>query len=95
MISSEDEIVLKKAAEKYNVSKLYLFGSITNPSGEASDIDVAVEGLDSASFFKFYSELLFDLSKPVDVIDLKKDSRFNRMVKAEGLLLYENVSVTK
>ena len=88
MISSEDEIVLKKTAEKYKVSKLYLFGSINNSSGEASDIDVAVEGIDGALFFKFYSELLFGLSKPVDVIDLKKDSRFNRMIKAEGLLIY-------
>ncbi len=75
-------------AKRYNVSKLYLFGSSIDPERESNDIDLAVEGISDKSFFDFYGELIFALSKPVDLIDLKKKSSFNDMVKSEGILLY-------
>jgi predicted nucleotidyltransferase len=70
------------------VKKIILFGSSIDPSKKSKDIDLAVEGIPHSQFFKFYGDLIFNLSKPVDIIDLTKDSRFNKIVAAEGLLLY-------
>ena len=88
MISNEDKYRLLEIAKKYNVSKVYLFGSNLEPGREHNDIDLAVEGIPDSLFFKFYSELIFSLSKPVDLVDLKKKSLLNTMVKSEGILLY-------
>ena len=88
MISNEDKYRLLEIAKKYNVSKLYLFGSSLNSEDNSNDIDLGVEGISDSVYFKFYSELIFSLSKPVDLIDLKKKSLLNTMVKDEGLLLY-------
>lgn len=88
MISNEDKIKLLKIAEKYKVSKIYLFGSNLDSSRESNDIDLGVEGLPDNVFFRFYSELIFSLSKPVDLIDLKKKSLLTDMVKSDGMLIY-------
>jgi predicted nucleotidyltransferase len=88
MISNEDKIKVEELAKKYNVSKLYLFGSSLDPYREANDIDLAVEGIKHSLFFKFYGELIFSLSKPVDVLDLNKKSLFNDHIRSKGILLY-------
>jgi predicted nucleotidyltransferase len=88
MISDEDKYRLFEIAKKYKVSKIYLFGSNLDPGRESIDIDLAVEGISDSLYFKFYSELIFAMSKPVDLIDLKKKSLFSSMVKSEGILLY-------
>ena len=88
MISTEDKNKLLDIAKKYKVKKLYIFGSNINSKDEASDIDLAVEGVPDSLFFQFYSELIFALSKPVDLIDLKKKTLFNELVLSEGILLY-------
>jgi uncharacterized protein len=88
MISPEDKRKLFEIAERYNVSKLYLFGSNLASHREAKDIDLGVEGVPGKLFFEFYTELYFALSKPVDLVDLKKESLFNEMIKSEGVLLY-------
>jgi predicted nucleotidyltransferase len=87
MISEKDKIKLLAIAKKYNVSKLYLFGSHLD-SNFVNDIDLAVEGVSGSEYFKFYSELIFNLSKPVDLIDLRKKSLFNKTIIDEGQLLY-------
>lgn len=88
MITSDDKYRVIEIAKRYNISKLYLFGSNINAEKSPNDIDLAVEGIEDSLFFKFYSELIFSLSKPVDLIDLKKKSLLNEIVKAEGILLY-------
>ena len=88
MISTEDKYKLLEIAQKYNISKLYLFGSNLDDKSDSEDIDLAVDGIEGSLFFKFYSELIFSLSKPVDLIDLKKKSLLNEMIKSEGILLY-------
>lgn len=88
MISDKDKIKLIELAKKYNVSKIYLFGSHLDSQNEPNDIDLAVEGIADSEYFKFYGELIFNLSKPVDLIDLKKKSLFNKTVISEGYLLY-------
>ncbi|OGU76735.1 MAG: hypothetical protein A2V93_06605 [Ignavibacteria bacterium RBG_16_34_14] len=88
MISKEDKNKLLDIAKKYKATKLYLFGSNLDSKKEPNDIDIAVEGIPDSLFFKFYSELIFALSKPVDLIDLKKKTLFNEIIKSEGILLY-------
>ncbi len=87
MISDSDKIKIVALAEKYKVSKLYLFGSGLN-SDEANDIDLAVEGVVASEYFRFYGELIFNLSKPVDLIDLRKETLFTKTIISEGHLLY-------
>jgi len=88
MISKMDKYRLLKIAKKYDVSKIYIFGSNLDDSKESNDIDLAIEGLSHSLFFEFYGELIFALSKPVDLIDLTKKSLLNSIVKKEGILLY-------
>jgi len=47
-----------------------------------------VEGIEQKDFFTFYGELLFALSKPVDVIDLSTKTRFVKLIRREGIPLY-------
>ena len=88
MLSIEDKNKLIELAKKYNVNKLYLFGSNLNSAGESNDIDLAVDGISDSIYFEFYSEIIFALSKPVDLIDLKKKSLLSKIVRDKGLLVY-------
>lgn len=88
MISNEEKYRLIELAKKYDVTRLYLFGSSLKTGIEPNDFDLAVEGIDESLFFKFYGELIFALSKPIDLIDLRKKSLLNTLVKSEGVLIY-------
>lgn len=76
MISENDKKTIHDIARKYHESWVVLFGSSLSETTESSDIDIAVEGIADKDFFAFYGELLFALSKPVDVVDLSKKTRF-------------------
>jgi len=87
MISVKEKSIIKRLASRYRVKRVLLFGSsLTKKS--ARDIDLAVEGLPAKHFFEFYGDLLFSLPKPVDLIDLSKDSKFTRLVRQDGLAIY-------
>lgn len=88
MISEEDKTIIRETAKRFKAKTVLLFGSGADPAREAEDIDLAVEGVAPGEFFSFYGELLFDLSKPVDLIELSKDTKFNRIVRREGIVLY-------
>jgi uncharacterized protein len=87
MISEKDKMVIMDLAFKYHVSRIFLFGSSLTES-DSRDIDLGVEGLDDSLFFKFYGELLFNLSKPVDLIDLRRKSKLRDIVLAEGIQIH-------
>lgn len=88
MLSEKDKQQIKKIAEKYKVKKIILFGSACEPDIDHNDIDLAVEGVVPSQFYKFYGELIFNLSKPVDLVDLANKSRFNDIIVSEGQLIY-------
>ena len=88
MISDKDKKAIIDLAKKYKIRQLLLFGSSIDSNREANDIDLAVEGLPEDQFFKFYSELIFSLSKPVDLVDIGKKSRFKAMIMEESISLY-------
>lgn len=88
MISKSDRDAIISLSKKYGVSKVLLFGSNASADKEGRDIDLAVEGIKPSKFFAYYGDLLFHLSKPVDLIDMSVPSRFKRMVAAEGIPIY-------
>lgn len=88
MITDGDRRAIEETAAKYGAKRVVLFGSSLSPDEESRDIDIGVDGVDDEVFFAFYGELLFLLSKPVDVVDISRKSRFTEMVEQEGLLLY-------
>lgn len=88
MIAEKDKNAISLLARQYGVHKVLLFGSGAEGRKEARDIDLGVIGIEPRRFFKFYGDLMFRLSKPVDLIDLSKDTKFNALVKREGIPIY-------
>ena len=88
MIAERDRKKIIELCREYKVSRALLFGSGTSDAGVSRDIDLGVSGVPAGRFFAFYGELLFTLSKPVDLVDLDVKSAFTSIIQAEGLLLY-------
>ncbi len=88
MLSKQDKLKIQEIAKKYQATKIILFGSSLNPKINSNDIDLGVEGISDSQFFKFYGELIFNLSKPVDIVDLKEKNPFNSIIVSEGQLIY-------
>ena len=88
MISEQDKSAIMRLAREYGVRRVLVFGSAASASAEARDIDLAVEGVRPADFFTFYGDLIFSVSKPVDLVDLSPDTRFTRLVRKEGIAIY-------
>lgn len=78
-------------AKKYGVGQLYLVGSaLYKEPAEAQDYDLAVRDVPPGTFFKFYGELMRNLSKTVDLIDLSgRQTRFKDIVLSEAKLIYD------
>lgn len=85
MITDKEKRTIRDIAHKYSVSKILLFGSGLDSSVENNDIDIAVEGLLDKDFYSFHGELIFALSKPVDVIDMSQKSKFVDLIIKKGI----------
>lgn len=88
MIEEKDKRIIQDLSKKYKVKRVLLFGSSLNQKRMSNDIDIAVEGLSPKEFFKYYGDLLLQLSKPIDIIDLAGSSKFINIIEKEGELLY-------
>lgn len=88
MLSEQERQTIVSLATRYRVKKILLFGSNAAAEKEGRDIDLAVEGIQARDFFKFYGDLLFGLKMAVDLIDLSSDSKFNNLVRREGIPVY-------
>jgi predicted nucleotidyltransferase len=88
MIADRDRRIIEEMAAKYRAKRVVLFGSCLSSQGESRDIDIGVEGIAEEDFFNFYGELLFALSKPVDVVDLSTKSLFVELIRREGVPIY-------
>lgn len=87
MIDEKERKIITEVARKYKVSAVYLFGSSLAESNY-NDIDLAVEGIKPEVFFKFYGELLRNISKPIDLVDLSKKTLFNELILEKGVKIY-------
>jgi predicted nucleotidyltransferase len=87
-ISQQDLAMIALYAKQYQVQAVYLFGSALDTPA-AHDIDLAVLGIPPGYYFKFYGKLLRHLSKPVDIVDLSKQTLFNELIKEKAVKIYE------
>lgn len=88
MINEKEKEVIAHCARKYNVSNIFLFGSSIEKDSESNDIDIGVKGIEPGLFFRFYGELIKQLSRPVDLIDLSKKTLFTQLVQKNGIKIY-------
>lgn len=88
MISLQDRKEIEAIGKRHGVSRILLFGSSIRDGAQARDIDLAVEGLPASSFFAFYADLLFSLTKSVDLVDLDRKNKFTDLIRREGVSVY-------
>lgn len=89
MLTSKEKEIIRRCAEKYRVSSVYLFGSSLKRS-DGRDIDLGIKGIEPVVFFKFYSELFKYFPRPVDLIDLSSENNYlSQKVIREGEVIYE------
>ncbi|MFW5986480.1 MAG: nucleotidyltransferase family protein, partial [Halanaerobiales bacterium] len=75
-------------AEKYNLQRVYLFGSLTcrEDFRLASDIDIAVEGLKPEDYLDLWGDLEESLEHSFDLVDMKKaDGNLREYILREGV----------
>jgi uncharacterized protein len=87
VITEEEKNTIIRCSKKYGVSTVVLFGSSLEKDN-ARDIDLAVDGIEPVLFFKFFGELIKELPKPVDLVDLSYKSLFNDIVRETGVVIY-------
>ncbi len=89
----ESEDIIEIIKNSFSVKRIYQWGSILSPErfDENSDIDIAIEGLDSVEdFFKLYGIALKKTSFPLDLIEMEKIDKLNRnSIIENGKLIYE------
>ena len=87
MISEKDKAIILKYAKKYNLITVILFGSCVDRE-DPNDIDIGIKGIEPELFFRFYGDLLLEITMPIDVVNLDKDNSFNKLIEREGMKLY-------
>ena len=88
MISEQDKTKIIDIGNRYHVREILLFGSSIDENRTAKDIDLAVAGIAPEDFFNFYGDLLFEVSQPIDLINLSNDTKFNKLIYRDGIRIY-------
>lgn len=88
-LSKKEKEIIIRIGKKYGVKRLWLFGSTLDPSPktEPNDIDLAVEGVRPELFYRFYGDLLMELPRPVDLVDMKDGLPVVDDVKEKGVII--------
>ncbi len=87
----EVEHICQILSEKYRVERVILFGSLLDEDrfNDRSDIDIAVEGLDSGAYFTALGEVLMASSFSVDLVPLEDASELLLQRLKKGRVIYE------
>lgn len=88
MIIKEDIDKIKELSGKYNAGKVVLFGSCLDPKRESKDIDLGIDGVSANNYYRYCSELMMALTKPVDIVDLSIQCDFTDIILDEGMVIY-------
>ncbi len=85
--------------KKYNPGRIYQWGSLLNERNfsEISDIDIAVEGIQTAKvFFALYGDAMELTDFSLDLVELEKiDPIHRRSIIKKGKLVYERKKISK
>lgn len=85
--------IVRLIIEKYQPRRIYQWGSLLHKENfsEISDIDIAIEGLNSAEkFFQLLDEAGELTSFPIDIVEVEHIHELQReMIKKTGRLIYE------
>lgn len=87
------EAIVDMLIKKYNPKRIYQWGSLLNERffSNISDIDIALEGVDSAEqFFQIYGDAMEMTNFPLDIVEIEKiDSIYADGIREKGRLIYE------
>jgi len=92
-LNREVRSAIKDFAKKFNLKRVYLFGSLVRKENfhKNSDIDLAVEGLKSEKYLQAWGELEEALNHPFDLVQIEKATgTLKEIIKNEGVIIYEN-----
>jgi predicted nucleotidyltransferase len=83
---------LDTVGRQYGIERAYLFGSLTRPNRftECSDVDVAVESIDSESFFEAMAKLSEQVERDVDLVELSK-CPFADRIRQQGIVWNQEI----
>ena len=87
LMKEEMETIIQIGKE-FGVEKIWLFGSSLEETAANRDIDIGVEGIDPARFYRFLGRLGLALNKNVDLIDLDSTDPMRHIVRARGKVIY-------
>lgn len=77
-------------SKAFDAKKVILFGSCLEDIHAARDIDIAVSGIKSADFFKYYGKVSMELDDDVDIVDLDDMREYLcGKILSQGRVLYE------
>jgi len=77
---------LNHLEERYTWDDAYIFGSVVGEGRykSASDVDIALSGLDTLDYFAFIGDISELLNKRVDVVRLE-ECRFSQSIISKGI----------
>ncbi len=77
-------------SKEFGAKKVLLFGSCLEDIESAADIDIAVSGIKSGEFFKYYGKVSMAVDDEVDIIDLDdiREHLYKRVL-SKGQVVYE------
>lgn len=88
MLKDTELKIIRDVSQQYHVRRVLLFGSSLEADDDTRDIDIAVEGVSPEAFFEYYGDLMMQLPRPVDVVDLSLPTKFNELVLRDGVPIY-------
>lgn len=69
-------------------SAIFLFGSgAAGRVRDGSDVDLAIRGCPQGHFFQLLGRLLWELDRPVDLVNLDTQDAFAQYLQKEGMLI--------
>jgi predicted nucleotidyltransferase len=74
-------------ARSFDATRLILFGSAVESPSEATDLDLACDGVPGWELFELGGRLEEDLRTRVDLIPLRPPTHFTRLLERRGRVL--------
>ena len=74
-------------AKSFGATRLIVFGSAIDQPNEATDLDLACDGVSGWKLYELGARLEEELQIPLDLVPLSPPNRFTRMIERRGKVL--------